>query len=119
MSFVQRFSYSVWSFYTVWNYRRLIAKAEKSIEALRKFTAGNHTKYPYSMVVASLQKSIVEGQERIALVTGSSSYTEYCRKFHERETQKLMDAADSAMKEASDFLAGLGSDFEDLLRDAQ
>lgn len=105
---MKKFSYRVWAFFRIWKLNYLVRKAQRSIEAMRKFTAGHVTVYPYSMVFAALNEDIAEATAQIALLQSSQTYDEFLLKYEERELQKTMDRADVFMKEAEDFLASLG-----------
>jgi hypothetical protein len=107
-----RMPFSIYRFFRIWRMECLEKKAKKSLEALRKFTAGHVTAYPYSMVFADLQDGLAEVQYEIMMLEVSNSWERYAELVFENEEVKAKAKFDATMKEADEFLKGLGPDFQ-------
>lgn len=109
MKLFEQLSYTVCikGFYA-WRLYYLRSKARRQIETLRKFTGNHLTKYPISMVTATLQTAISELDEQLFIIDTAKTFDEFLKLDTERALRKIQNQADQLMQEAHDFLASVG-----------
>lgn len=108
---MKKLSFKVWRFFRLWRFNYLLNKANRQLDAMRKFTAGNVMAYPYSLVISSINNDMTEIGVLVGLMVNSQTYAEYMQKLNEHNLEKKLAEADAFLKEAEDFMASLGDDF--------